>query len=42
MKSIWLGNGLGANGHRAIGYTEHLVADGGIAKLYVESGIIGT
>ena len=42
MKSIWLGNGLGANGHRAIGYTEHLIADGGIAKLYVESGIIGT
>ncbi len=42
MKNIWLGNGLGANGHRAIGYTEHLIADGGIAKLYVESGIIGT
>ncbi len=42
MKSIWLGNGLGANGHRAIGYTEHLIADGGLAKLYVESGIIGT
>ncbi len=42
MKSIWLGNGLGANGHRAIGFTEHLLADGGLAKLYVESGIIGT
>ena len=42
MKSIWLGNGLGANGHRAIGITEHLIADGGIAKLYVESGIVGT
>ncbi len=42
MKSIWLGNGLGANGHRAIGFTEHLIADGGLAKLYVESGIIGT
>ena len=42
MKSIWLGNGLGANGHRAIGITEHLIADGGVAKLYVESGIIGT
>ncbi len=42
MKSIWLGNGLGANGHRAIGYTEHLIADGGLAKLYVECGIIGT
>ena len=42
MKSIWLGNGLGANGHRAIGYTEHLIADGGLAKLYVECGIVGT
>lgn len=42
MKNIWLGNGLGANGHRAIGYAEHVIADGGIAKLYVESGIIGT
>ena len=42
MCSIWLGNGLGANGHRAIGITEHLIADGGLAKLYVESGIAGT
>jgi O-antigen ligase len=42
MMNIWLGNGLGANGHRAIGFTEHLIADGGLAKLYVESGIIGT
>ena len=42
MFNKWLGNGLGANGHRAIGYTEHLIADGGIAKLYVEMGIIGT
>ncbi|MCR5025381.1 MAG: hypothetical protein K6A90_13790 [Lachnospiraceae bacterium] len=42
MKNIWLGNGLGANGHRAIGFTEHLIADGGLSKLYVENGIIGT
>ncbi|SKB86504.1 hypothetical protein SAMN06296386_10753 [Lachnospiraceae bacterium] len=42
MFSKWLGNGLGANGHRAIGYTKHLIADGGLAKLYVEMGIIGT
>ena len=42
MKSIWLGNGLGANGHRAIGYSEHIIADGGLAKLYVENGLIGT
>ena len=42
MKNSWLGNGLGANGHRAIGFTEHLIADGGLSKLYVENGIIGT
>lgn len=42
MASIWLGNGLGANGHRAAGITEHLIADGGLAKLFCEMGIIGT
>ncbi len=42
MKSIWFGNGLGANGHRALGFSEHVIADGGLAKLYVESGIVGT
>ena len=42
MRSIWFGNGLGANGHRAIGFSDHVIADGGIAKLYVESGIFGT
>lgn len=41
MASIWIGNGLGANGHRAIGYAEHVIADGGLAKLYCEAGIIG-
>lgn len=41
MANKWLGNGLGANGHRAAGFTEHLIADGGIAKLYCEMGIIG-
>ena len=41
MVSIWTGNGLGANGHRAIGYAEHVIADGGLAKLYCETGIIG-
>lgn len=41
MYNLWLGNGLGANGHRANGITEHLVADGGLAKLFVELGIIG-
>ena len=42
MKNIWLGNGLGANGHRAIGLQEHLIADGGLAKLCCEMGILGT
>lgn len=42
MANKWLGNGLGANGHRANGFTEHMIADGGIAKLYCEMGIIGT
>lgn len=42
MSNLWLGNGLGANGHRANGITHHLIADGGLAKLFVEMGIIGT
>ena len=42
MANIWLGNGLGANGHRALGIQEHIIADGGLAKLYCEMGIIGT
>lgn len=42
MANIWLGNGLGANGHRAQGFTNHLIADGGLAKLFCEMGILGT
>ncbi|XME01452.1 hypothetical protein QYZ88_012140 [Lachnospiraceae bacterium C1.1] len=42
MSNIWLGNGLGANGHRSLGIQEHLIADGGLAKLYCEMGILGT
>lgn len=42
MCNLWLGNGLGANGHRAAGICEHLIADGGLAKLFVEMGILGT
>lgn len=41
MYNLWLGNGLGANGHRANGITEHLIADGGLTKIFVELGIIG-
>ncbi len=42
MKNMWIGNGLGANGTRAFGYQDHVIADGGLAKLYCEMGIIGT
>ena len=42
MKSMWTGDGLGSHGHRAIGYAEHVVADGGLVKIYCELGIIGT
>lgn len=43
MYSTWLGNGLGANSHHALGFEDaHVVADGGLIKLYCEMGIIGT
>lgn len=42
MKNIWLGNGLGANGHRAAGIQPYIIADGGLAKIFCEMGIIGT
>ena len=42
MYSTWLGNGLGANGHRAIGLEDaFVVADGGLVKSYCEQGIFG-
>lgn len=42
MKGAWLGNGLGANGHRAIGIENaHVVADGGLVKLFCEEGSVG-
>lgn len=42
MYSTWLGNGLGANGHRALGIEgTHVIADGGLIKLYCEEGILG-
>lgn len=42
MYSSWIGNGLGANGHRAIGLEDaHVIADGGLVKLYCENGVIG-
>ncbi len=42
MYSTWLGNGLGANGHRAIGIEDaFVVADGGLVKAYCEQGIFG-
>lgn len=42
MYSSWFGNGLGANGHRAIGVEgAHVIADGGLVKIYCEEGVIG-
>ena len=42
MYSTWLGNGLGANGHRALGIEDaHVIADGGLVKMYCEQGIFG-
>lgn len=42
MYSTWFGNGLGANGHMAIGLEDaHVVADGGLIKSYCEQGIFG-
>ncbi|MCR5302047.1 MAG: hypothetical protein K6E49_06365 [Lachnospiraceae bacterium] len=42
MYSSWIGNGLGANGHRAIGIEDaHVIADGGLVKLYCENGVLG-
>nr|MCR5687839.1 hypothetical protein [Lachnospiraceae bacterium] len=42
MYSSWIGNGLGANGHKAIGIEDaHVIADGGLVKLYCENGVIG-
>lgn len=42
MYSTWLGNGLGANGHRALGIEgAHVIADGGLVKMYCEQGVFG-
>lgn len=42
MFSSWIGNGLGANGHRALGIDGvKVVADGGLVKMFCELGVIG-
>ena len=42
MYSTWLGNGLGANWHRALGIEDaHVIADGGLVKMYCEQGVFG-
>lgn len=41
MSNLWLGNGLGASGHRAGELNDYIIADGGIAKLFVENGVVG-
>ncbi len=42
MNNMWLGDGLGSRGHRAMEYQRYIVADGGLVKLYTEMGLIGT
>ena len=42
MKNLWLGNGLGASGHRAVYINDYIVADGGLVKMFCEMGILGT
>lgn len=42
MYSTWLGNGIGANGHKALGVEgAHIIADGGLIKIYCEDGVLG-
>lgn len=42
MYSSWFGNGLGSNGHRAVGIEgSHVIADGGLIKMYCEEGVLG-
>lgn len=41
MLSFWYGNGLGANGHKALGYNHYVIADGGLVKMFCELGILG-
>lgn len=42
MYSSWIGNGLGANGHRALGIEGvKVIADGGLIKMFCELGVVG-
>ena len=41
MHNLWLGNGLGASGHRAVYLNDYIVADGGLVKMFCEMGILG-
>lgn len=42
MYSYWFGNGLGANGHKALDFEgTHVIADGGLVKMFCEEGILG-
>lgn len=42
MYSSWFGNGLGMNGHKALGIEgAHVIADGGLIKIYCEEGVLG-
>ena len=39
---IFVGKGLGAVGHKAIGYSSSIISDGNYFKLLAENGILGT
>lgn len=42
MYSTWLGNGLGANGKKALGLEDaHVITDCSLIKMYCEQGIFG-
>ena len=42
MFSSFIGNGLGANGHRALGIDGvKVIADGGLVKMFCELGVLG-
>ncbi len=40
-RNIAFGSGLGSVGHTALGYSEFLITDGGLIKIFCEIGIIG-
>lgn len=42
QSDLLFGQGLGTVGHKALDFEEFIIADGGLIKLFCESGVIGT